>query len=263
MSYLANIVLGHGPQQFTNHHDSGIEAGGGSKHSQTNRANVYEFTSRNGVKVTILDTPGLADTRGFEQDKQHKASIATTIKNKIATVHAVIILANGTQPRLGVATDYVLSTLSSIFPRSLADNIGIVFTNVSSPDHWNFDQNSLPDVLRARYENQWLLDNPLSLWKKNQEMQSQPQTRVTKRFRDNPMDMLRKRHQAALEEMCSLFDWLDDRDPQPTNDIWNLYVQSQQIDNDIDLAMTRLVQISEKKKLVDEYKQLANGNELV
>jgi hypothetical protein len=98
----------------------------------------------------------------------------------------------------------------------LAPSLTIVFTNVSSPDHWNFDQNCLPDVLRARYENQWLLDNPLSLWKKIQEMQSQPQTRATKRFRDNPMEMLRRRHQAALKEICSLFDWLDDRDPQPT-----------------------------------------------
>jgi hypothetical protein len=215
LSCLANLVRGHGPEQSTSYYDSGIEASNGSTHSQTNRVNVYEFTSLNGVKVTIFYTPALADTRGFEQDK---ASIATIIKNRIATVHAVIILADGAQPRLGVATDNVLSTLSSIFPRSLADNIGIVFTNVSSPDHWNFDQNSLPDVLRARYENHWLLDNPLSLWEKNREMQSQPQTRVTKRY----TEMLRKRHQAALEEMCSLFDWLNDRDPQPTYDIRNL-----------------------------------------
>ena len=207
MSYLANIVLGRGPEQFTNCPNFGNEA------CQTGRAKVYELTSRNSVNVTILDIPGPAVTRGFE------GSIATTIKSKITTVHAIIILANGIEPRLGTATDYVLSTLSSIFPRPLTDNLGIVFTNVSSPDHWNFDQNSLPDVLRDGDENQWLFDNPLSLWKKTQELQSQPQTRVTSRLRDNPMEMLRKRHREALEEMCNLFDWLDDRDPQPTSDI--------------------------------------------
>ena len=213
MSYLANIVLGHGPEQFTNCPDFGNEA------CQTEHVKVYEFTSRNSVKVTVLDIPGPADTRGSKQDRQHKESIATTIKSKVATVHAIIILANGIQPRLGAATDYALSTLCSIFPRPLADNIGILFTDVSGPDHLNFDLNSLPDVLRAGDENQWLLDNPLSLWTKTQGMQSQPQTRVTKRFRDNPMEMLMRRHREALEEMCTLFDWLDDRDPQPTNDI--------------------------------------------
>ncbi|KAF8316233.1 hypothetical protein F5887DRAFT_1167471 [Amanita rubescens] len=148
--------------------------------------NVYEFTSLNGVKLTILDTPGLVDTRGFEQDKQHKASIATTIKNTYTRLSSLLMAHN---PASALQqTMYFRLYLQSF----LADNIGIVFTNVSSPDDWNFDQNSLPDVLRARYENQWLLDNP--------------------------MEMLRKRHQAALEEICSLliFDWLDDHDPQPT-----------------------------------------------
>jgi len=213
LSYLAHVVLGRGPNEFTDCPGFDNEA------CQTERTKVYEFTSCNGIKVTILDISGPTDIGGFKQDKQHKNNIATTIKSKIDTVHAIIILANGIEPRLGTATDYVLSTLSSIFPRSLADNLGIVFTNVSSPDHWNFDQNSLPDVLRDGDENQWLFDNPLSLWKKTQELQSQPQTRVTSRLRDNPMEMLRKRHREALEEMCNLFDWLDDRDPQPTSDI--------------------------------------------
>ncbi len=211
MTYLANIALGRGPEEFTNCRD--FEARSGSTHGQTERAKVYEFTSRNGVKVTILDILRPAGTRGFED------SIASTIKSKIPTVHAIIVLANGIQPRLGAATDYVLSTLSSIFPRSLANNIGILFTDVSGPDHLNFDQNSLPDVLRADDENRWLLDNPVPLWKKIQELQSQPPTRITNKLREHPMEMLMRRHREALEEMCSLFDWLDDRDPQPTNDI--------------------------------------------
>ena len=254
-------MLGHKPEQFVNFNDDSIEAGGGSKHSQTNEAKVYEFTSVNGVRITILDTPGLADTRGFAQDELHKASIASAIKENISTVNAVIILANGTVPRLGVATDYALSTLSSIFPRTLADNIGILFTNVSSPLSWNFDQESLPDVLRGHDDNQWLLDNPLAMWNKYLQIKAQPY--VSRKVLSGLSNAVKEGHQRALEEICTIFDWLDGLKSQPTNDIMNLYEQSQQINRDIENAMSRATQISDKKKKVAELKQRADGHELV
>jgi len=258
---LANIVVGHKPEQFVNFHDEDIEAGGGAKHSQTNKAKVYEFTSLNGVRVTILDTPGLADTRGLAQDELHKASIASAIKENISTVNAVIILANGTVPRLGVATDYALSTLSSIFPRTLADNIGILFTNVSSPLSWNFDQNSLPDVLRGHDDNQWLMDNPLAMW--NKYLQIRAQSNISRKVLSGLLGAVKDGHQKALQEVGSIFDWLDGLKPQPTNEIMNLYEQSQQINRDIENAMSRATQISVKKNRVAELKQLADGHALV
>ena len=257
---LANVLRGHKPEQFVNFNDDSIEAGGETKHSQTNKAKVYEFMSVNGVKVTILDTPGLADTRGFAQDELHKASIASAIKENISTVNAVIILANGTVPRLGVATDYALSTLSSIFPRTLANNIGILFTNVSSPLSWNFDQNSLPDVLRGD-DNNWLLDNSLAMW--NKYLQLKAEQKVPKKILSNLLSAVKEGHQTALETISTIFDWLDGLEPQPTNDIMNLYEQSQQIDRDIDNAMSRVTQISDKKKQIAKLKRLADGNELV
>lgn len=114
--------MSHRDETIFNQKGSGY--GGGAKHSQTNKALLYSFVSKNGVTFRILDTPGLADTRGIAQDEQHKESIANAIKNSITTVDAVLILANGTVPRLGVATDYALSTLSSMFPITLASRSG-------------------------------------------------------------------------------------------------------------------------------------------
>ena len=260
LSLLANIVRGHTPEQFVNFNDDSIEAGGGSKHSQTNQAKVYEFTSVNGVKVTILDTPGLADTRGFAQDELHKASIASAIKENISTVNAVLILANGTVPRLGTATDYALSTLSSIFPRTLADNIGIMFTNVASPLSWNFDHNSLPDVLRGD-DNHWLLDNPVAMWNRYLELKAQP--KFSKKILSNFLNSIKEGHQKSLQTVSTIFDWLDGLEPQPTNEIMHLYEQSQQIDRDIDNALSRMTQISDKKRQISKLKQLADGSALV
>ena len=262
LSLLANILVGNKPEEFINFNDGGLEAGGGSKHSQTNDAKVYPFKSRNGIKFTILDTPGLADTRGLQQDKQHKASIAKAIKENIATVNAVIILANGTQPRLGTATDYVLSTLSAIFPRTLADNIGILFTNVSSTLDFNFDPQSLPPVLRDREDNRWFINNPLAMWNRYKEKQRQ-QTASTRRLQSSLLNAIHAAYRNTLEELCSMFDWLDDRDPQPTMGIWQLYEQSQTIEKDIENAMSYALQMSEKKKQVQAIRQAAEGNESV
>ena len=54
---------------------------------------------------------------------------------------------NGTVPRITVGTDYALSTLSTIFTKSLAGNIAFMFTNVLSPLHWNFSEDTIPEVL--------------------------------------------------------------------------------------------------------------------
>lgn len=260
LSFLANIIRGHTPEQFVNFNDDSIEAGGGNKHSQTNKAKVYEFTSVNGVKITILDTPGLADTRGFAQDELHKASIASAIKENISTVNAVLILANGTVPRLGAATDYALTTLSSIFPRTLANNIGILFTNVASPLSWNFDQNSLPDVLQGD-DNHWLLDNPVAMWNRYLQLKAEP--KFSKNILNNFLNAVNDGHQKSLQTISTIFDWLDGLEPQPTNEIMHLYEQSQQIDRDIDNAISRMTQISDQKKQIAKLKQLADGSALV
>ena len=90
LSLFASILSGRISGDYEFVHDKNNEAGGGEKHSQTNKAKLYEFRSNNGVKLRILDTPGLADTRGLAQDELHKASIAHAIKDNISTVHAVI-----------------------------------------------------------------------------------------------------------------------------------------------------------------------------
>ncbi|KIL58586.1 hypothetical protein M378DRAFT_15433 [Amanita muscaria Koide BX008] len=230
LSLLANILTGRSPNDYVFSHDEDNEAGDGDRHSQTNSAKLYEFKSKNGVAVRILDTPGLADTRGLAQDEKHKENIARAIKDNIHVVNAVLILANGTLPRLSAATDYALSTLSSIFPRSLVENIGIIFTNVSIQLSLNFDQNSLPERLRNP-DSQFRLDNPVALWKKCLARCSN--SRVTKRERSEWKAEIHQKHQKALRTLASLFDWLDTLVPQPTTDIVRLYGKTQEIEQKI------------------------------
>jgi len=247
---LANVLNGKNPQNYEFFHDRSNEAGGDLNQSQTSSARLYRLTSENGVEVRILDTPGLADTRGPERDEQHKANIARAIEETIPIVNAVIIIANGTEERLGAATDYALTTLSSIFPNTFANNIGIVVTNVATQMFSNFDQNSLPDPLRGLTNNQFLLDNPVALWNKSNKMRNQSTTDKVE-FEN----VVNGAHTKALRELVRLFDWLDSLIPQPTEEIINLHRKSQEIDGRIEDAMTY------RPKLVEMNNELTQRNE--
>jgi hypothetical protein len=188
----------------------------------------------------------LADTRGLQQDEIHKKSITTEIQNNIDSVNAVLILANGTVPRITVGTDYALSTLSAIFPKSLAQNIAFIFTNVSSPLSWNFAQDSVPAVLQDAP--QYLLDNPISLQKKYLKLKNDPNK---ERIRGDMHKAVKAGEQKALETVAELFDWVDSRKPQPTTEILSLFEKSQEIEANIANTLAQMDQATKKKEDID------------
>ena len=153
----------------------------------------------------------MADTRGLKQDELHKRSIATQIEKHIDSVTAVLILANGTVPRVTVGTDYALSTLSAIFPKSLASNTAFMFTNVSSPLHWNFSGDTVPNSLKdAPY---FLLSNPIALQKKYLKLTNDPNMKKT---RADLRNAVKASEENAMGMLVELFDWLDGLEPQAT-----------------------------------------------
>jgi hypothetical protein len=159
----------------------------------------------------------LADTRGIQQDKLHKRSIATGIRKHIDSVTAVLILMNGTVPRITVGTDYALSTLCAIFLKALVDNIAFMFTNVPCPLSWNFCKHTIPHVLKDAP--QFLLDNPIGLQKRYLHLKDEPSK---KRGRMNLHNAVKAGEQCALELLAELFDWLDDLEPRPNVEITEL-----------------------------------------
>ena len=255
LSLLVNILNGKNPKNYESAHDPNNEAGGARNQSQTNFVRSYELSSRNGVEFRIFDTPGLADTRGPDQDEQHKANIARAIEESIPLVDAVIILANGTEERLGAATDYALTTLSSILPYTFADNIGIIFTNVATRISSNFVQDSLPGALQGLRNNQFWLDNPVALWKKLDEVRTQSAADKTE-----SENTINGAHTKALGELVRLFDWLDTLTPQPTGDIINLYTMSREIDGRIENGIAYSPGIKEMKNEVTQRSEWYNQN---
>jgi len=199
----------------------------------------------------------LADTRGIEQDEDHKKNIATKIQKHIDSVTAVLILANGTVPRISVGTDYALSTLSAIFPKSLADNIAFIFTNVPSPLSWNFSKDSIPGVLRDA--NQFLLDNPTALQKKYLILNDPDKKKSSASMRN----AVQASEETALEVLVELFDWLDGLKSQPTTEIVCLYNMAQSIEAMITNTLAQMDQAATKKAEIDRLMAALQNDSMV
>ena len=192
----------------------------------------------------------MADTRGYDQDELHRESIAAEIQNHIDSVTAVLILANGSVPRITVGMDYALSALSALFPRTLAKNIAFLFSNSPTYLSLNFAQDAIPAILKAAP--QFLLDNPISLRKKLLGLRDGPKKKKLKGMHKEVKDA----EQRALEMLVDLFDWLDGLEPQPTTEIVDLYKRSHVIESKITHTLAQMdqasTQMAEINKLVAE-----------
>ena len=204
-------------------------------------------------QARIIDTPGLADSRGLEQDELHKANIATQFKEHIDYVTAVLIITNGTVTRLNAGVDYALTTLSTLFPKTLAPNIAFVFTNIQNAVSWNFSRETISRLLEDAPR--FFLDNPCALQKRSLELRNNRKVKTTKgqlkmrKFMENS-------EEEALETLVELFDWLDSLIPQPTKEIVNLYNLSREIESMITDALAQMDQAAAKK---DEIKRLMDN----
>ena len=193
----------------------------------------------------------MADTRGIHQDELHKESIAAEIQNHIDSVTAVLILANGSVPRITVGTDYALSALSALFPKSLAKNIAFLFSNSPTYLSLNFAQDAIPETLKDAP--QFLLNNPLALQKKFLEFKDDPSK---KKMKNDLQGDVKRAEERALEMLCDLFDWLDNLEPQPTTEIVDLYKKSHVIESKITDTLTKMDHASDQmakiNKMVEE-----------
>jgi len=95
----------------------------------------------------------------------------------------------------------------------MAANIGFLFTNVSSPLHFNFSGDTIPDVLKCGP--QFLLNNPRA-------PEAVPQTQNDPNMKTRRVGfrkLVKVEEEDALEILVDLFDWLDGLELQPTTGI--------------------------------------------
>jgi len=184
--------------------------------------------------------PGLVDTRDPHQAELYKKSIATEIQKHIDHVTAVLVIANGTVPPRGTGgLRSALSTLFTIFPKTLANNIAFMFTNVASPLSWNVCQDTIPEVLNGAP--QFRIDNPVALQEKYFKLKDGPN------IKPKLYEEVKGGEQNALEMLVGFFDWLGGLEQHPMTEAVSPYEESQNIKSRITELLAPMDQAADRK----------------
>uniref|UniRef100_A0AC35FNH3 AAA+ ATPase domain-containing protein n=1 Tax=Panagrolaimus sp. PS1159 TaxID=55785 RepID=A0AC35FNH3_9BILA len=97
-------------------------------HSVTQKPKEYDFPIGIDEYIHIIDTPGLADSRGVEQDNKNLELIRQAILN-VGELHALCFVLKPNESKLTVGLETTMRLLLSIFPKKALDSVLFLFTN--------------------------------------------------------------------------------------------------------------------------------------
>ena len=130
-------------------------------------------------------------------------NIVRYIERHVESLSAVLIFPVEHSPTF---TEYIFSALSAIFPKTLVDNIAFISTSSPIGPPWIFFTKK---ALKSTPV--FTLNNPIAINDKGSPI-------VQNNLEDE-----------ALNTLVELFDWLNDREPQPAKEIVSLYEKYQTI----------------------------------
>jgi len=112
--------------------------------SQTKECITYTF-SLEGITYKIIDTPGLSDTSLTENHSIDDINVERilTAASKAKELHAIILIINGSTPRLTVNLRNALQRIKGNYPDVLLSNMLVIFTHTSMSIP-TFEKSSLP-----------------------------------------------------------------------------------------------------------------------
>ncbi|RHZ62066.1 hypothetical protein Glove_344g51 [Diversispora epigaea] len=96
--------------------------------SATQGCQSYKFSLGGDMFVTIIDTPGIGDTRGIEKDMENFENILKYISS-YEDLHGICILLKPNDSRLTIIFRFCIQELLSHLHKSAKDNIIFCFTN--------------------------------------------------------------------------------------------------------------------------------------
>jgi hypothetical protein len=135
--------------------------------SATQHTQVYPFVYGD-TTVRLIDTPGIGDTRGAEQDQKNMAGILEALRN-YHKLNGILILLKPNTPRLTTMFKFCVQELLTHLHRSAAHNMVFGFTNTHGSNYTPGDTYELLKTLLATYKNGGINISPKSLFCFNSE----------------------------------------------------------------------------------------------
>jgi energy-coupling factor transporter ATP-binding protein EcfA2 len=101
---------------------------GSGSTSQTTNAHIYDINLGD-FTLKIIDTPGLADTTGMEQDKKNIEVIVKGIR-EVSKIDGILFVQKSTEVRLDISLKYLISEIQGMLPKGCEGNFFTCLTAV-------------------------------------------------------------------------------------------------------------------------------------
>ena len=162
-------------RRFTPPPKSGLSMKSLTRNSKSYKVDVGEFI------IDIIDTPGLADTSGAEQNQKNIDNIIAALK-KAKNIHCICLVINGTHSRMNSLMKNVFTEVKRALSPEVLDNFIIVLTKVHDVYNTCFEISSLKDFdISTNFEYTFCFENPYARWCKAKEMKSLRDSEEVKR----------------------------------------------------------------------------------
>lgn len=117
--------------------------------SATQKTTVYPLYIGNTL-VRLIDTPGMGDTRGIEQDRKNMVDVLSVLRN-YDKIHGILILLKPNNSRLTVMFRFCVKELLTHLHRSAARNMVFGFTNTRGSNYQPGDTFRPLEALLSEY----------------------------------------------------------------------------------------------------------------
>ncbi|KAI1496342.1 hypothetical protein F5X99DRAFT_75594 [Biscogniauxia marginata] len=144
------IVDGRFVQKEIKIDSSNSEKDGSKGQSATQLTSVYAVDMGN-TRVRLIDTPGIGDTRGLDQDNENMTDILRVLRT-YNNLHGILILLKPNAARLTVMFRFCIKQLLTHLHRTAANNIAFGFTNTRGSNYKPGDTFKPLDSLLAEYK---------------------------------------------------------------------------------------------------------------
>ena len=121
--------------------------------SVTQQCRSYVFTLDSGTKMRLIDTPGMGDTRGLDQDDLNMQHILSFISN-LSHLNAICILLKPNEARLNIVLRSYFTRLIGFLGENICKNIIFCFTNTRSTFYAPGNTGSLLKTMLQSYSNE-------------------------------------------------------------------------------------------------------------
>ena len=198
--------------------------------SKTSDALKYAV-SLGDTNLEIIDTPGFGDSRGIKEDEKHVTRIIDALK-KEDYINCVCLIINGRSSRMSATLSYVLSEITSILPKTILNNIIVVFTNTTSLLQLNFDLGALKHYFGRNLEHSYCIENPYCLFEKANE-------KIGLMSRELLAESLKDEFERTAKKLNKLFATMKSFELVQTKDFLKLYEKKEKIEETIALTLVK------------------------